>query len=87
MPNSLIVEPLPQHHIDHAGGDGKEEILSCLEYIKEHPEPDGDRIIAIQRPPAVFFTYRCGIYEITFYVSWAVPSGDARITVMAIAGG
>lgn len=84
MPNSLSVKPLAQAVIDRAGGDGREEILDCLDYIQELPEPDGDRIISIP-PPLVLFAYRCGIYEVLFYVDWLPATREARIQVLAIA--
>ena len=84
MPNSLSVAPRAQAVIDRAGGDGREEILACLDYIQDHPEPDEDRVVTVPRAPLILYAYHCGIYDIVFYVDWSPATREARIKVLAI---
>ena len=81
MPNSLVVLPTAQSHIDSAGGDGREEILSCLDDILANPEPDGHRILRLREEP-LMYVYLCGIYHILFDVARG-PTPDVRIRVLA----
>ena len=67
MPNSLVVLPTAQSHIDSAGGDGREEILSCLDDIMANPEPDGHRILRLREEPLIY-VFLCGIYHVLFGV-------------------
>ncbi len=83
MPNSLVVLPTAQAHIDSAGGDGREEILSCLDDILANPEPDGQRILRLREEP-LMYVYLCGIYHILFDVS-GDPTQGVRIRVLAAA--
>jgi len=82
MPNSLVVLPTAQAHIDRAGGDGREESLSCLDDLLANPEPDGRRILRLSERP-LMYVYLCGIYHILFDVGRdATP--DVRIRVRAV---
>ena len=82
MPNSLVVLPAAQAHIDSAGGDGREEILSCLDDLLVNPEPDGHRILRLTERP-LMYVYLCGIYHVLFDVDRDSTPG-VRIRVRAV---
>ncbi|MDE2838309.1 MAG: hypothetical protein OXL97_12525 [Chloroflexota bacterium] len=74
--------PTAQAHIDRAGGDGREEILPCLDEILANPEPDGQRILRLREEPLIY-VYLCGIYHILFDVQRG-PTPDVRLRVRAV---
>lgn len=41
-------------------------IVGCIQYIREHPEPDGTKIFDIPIYPAMFRSMNCSGYVITF---------------------
>ena len=82
MPNSLVVLPTAQARIDRAGGDGREEILSCLDDLLVNPEPDGRRVLRLTERP-LMYVYLCGIYHILFDMVRG-PTEGVRIRVRAI---
>ena len=55
-----------------------------MDYLQEHPEVDGDNIVAFQFPPIVLYLFNCGPYKIVYDMDWEPVTGDARIRVTNI---
>lgn len=73
----------PDNHAPLSAEEGA-EIDACLDYIYEHPEPDGDRVFSFQQPPAVFFVYDDGNHRITYTYWRKKPSREVVVRVYAI---
>ncbi len=53
MPNRLSLSDTAFEALQQAGAEGCEELIRCLEYVRDNPEPDENLIIAHDRPPLV----------------------------------
>ena len=85
MPNHVEVKAPARRALDRAGVEGREELLQCLEYIRENPEPDGRLIIAALKAPVVVYVYDDGTHVVEYYLSQSPATGDFLIEVIAIA--
>jgi hypothetical protein len=44
------------------------QIVECIKYLREHPEPDGIKIFDIPIYPAMYRSMKCHGYAITFRI-------------------
>ena len=56
----------------------------ALEYIREAPLPDGDRIIAVDYPPMVIYHYRDENFRIAYGLSYIQSEDCYDIAIEAV---
>ena len=44
------------------------QIVECIKYLREHPEPDGIKIFDVPIYPAMYRSMKCHGYVITFRI-------------------
>lgn len=84
MPDRLTLKQQARQRYQGADARTRDELDACLDYIQEHPEPDGSLIISFQRPPVVFFVYDDGKHRISYTYWRRMPSREVVGTVYAV---
>lgn len=77
MPNRLEIDPSGSAADFYLSLDpvSRESLDTVLERIRQDPEPDGSRIVAISMPPAFIYYYSDGTWQVSYSLSWHVYEG------------
>ena len=57
---------------------------AALEYVRNHPLPDGERIIRVDRPPVALYYYRDDHYRIVYGLRDNEGEGYYDISIVAV---